>query len=234
MTTFVLVHGGWHGGWCWREVESLLLDAGHRVFCPTMTGLGERSHLVQHVEGPDTHVDDIANVLLWNELEDVVLVGHSYGGMIVAGVATRMPERIQHLVFLDGFVPTRDNQAASDMAIPSRALEIAKMAEGRDTVPPVGFERWASSPDKLAWLKRMTTPHPKNCFNTGVSRVDDPSDGNFKRTFILCGQHNPSPFLQFYEKYNQDSRWHCLVMDCLHDAMVEKPEELAQHLMDMA
>ena len=101
MAVFVLVHGGWHGGWCWRAVDKRLRADGHKVFCPTMTGLGERSHLIEHVAGPDTHVTDIINVLRWNELSEVILVGHSYGGMIITGVATQIPEQIKHLVYLD-------------------------------------------------------------------------------------------------------------------------------------
>ncbi|MEM7303468.1 MAG: alpha/beta fold hydrolase [Pseudomonadota bacterium] len=233
-STFVLVHGGWHGGWCWREVASRLRQDGHDVHCPTMTGLAERSHLIDAVEGPDTHVDDIANVIRWNELNDIILVGHSYGGLIVTGVATRMPEKTQHLVYLDAFVPTADNQSPADLSILSRSAEIAKAAVGHKHVPPSGFERWSSSPENLDWLKRMTTPHPRSCFGAGVSRVDDPSAGPFKRTYIACAKHDPSPFLSFYQRYKDDPRWHCVSMDCLHDAMVDQPAELADLLLEAA
>ena len=111
MANFVLVHGGW----CWREVEDYLRSNGHAVYCPTMTGLGERCHLIDSVEGPDTHVTDIVNVIGWNELSDVVLVGHSYGGMIISGVATQIPERLETLIYLDAFVPTENDQSAADL-----------------------------------------------------------------------------------------------------------------------
>jgi pimeloyl-ACP methyl ester carboxylesterase len=103
--TYVLVHGAWGGGWTYRTIDSMLTAAGHRVYRPTLTGLGERVHLATADVGLSTHVTDIANVLLFENLRDVVLVGHSYGGMVVTGVADRMPERIRHLVFIDAFVP---------------------------------------------------------------------------------------------------------------------------------
>jgi pimeloyl-ACP methyl ester carboxylesterase len=103
--TFVLVHGAWHGGWCWRRVADLLQKQGHKVFTPTMTGLGERSHLLNDKVNLATHIADIVNVIKWEGLSDVVLVGHSYGGVIISGVAEQMRDTIGSIVFLDAFVP---------------------------------------------------------------------------------------------------------------------------------
>ena len=103
--TFVLVHGAWHGGWCWRRVADRLEGKGHKVFVPTMTGLGDRSHLLTKGINLDTHITDIVNVLKWEDLKDIVLVGHSYGGIIVSGVADQMHDKIASIVFLDAFVP---------------------------------------------------------------------------------------------------------------------------------
>jgi pimeloyl-ACP methyl ester carboxylesterase len=103
--TYVIVHGAWGGGWAFREVEQLLRAQGHRVLRPTLTGLGERAHLATPEVGLSTHIQDIVNVFLFEELEDVYLVGHSYGGMVVTGVADQVPERIRRLVYLDAFVP---------------------------------------------------------------------------------------------------------------------------------
>src|SRR5262245_44258791 len=105
MATFVLVHGAWHGGWCWRKLRTMLRAAGHEVYTPTLTGLGERSHLGNAAVGLATHVRDVANVLFYEDLSSVVLVGHSYGGMVIGGVAHQAPERLAHLVYLDAFVP---------------------------------------------------------------------------------------------------------------------------------
>src|SRR3954451_20299021 len=98
--TFVLVHGAWHGGWCWRRVSDLLEKKGHKVFAPTMTGLGERSHLIGGKIDLATHVTDIVNVIKWENLNDIVLVGHSYGGVIISGVAEQMRDAIGSIVFL--------------------------------------------------------------------------------------------------------------------------------------
>src|SRR6266702_721698 len=105
MTDFVLIHGAWHGSWCWARVRRLLADAGHRVFTPTLTGLGERSHLLSRDVGLETHIADVANLMIWENLRDVVLVGHSYGGIVARHVADRMPDRIRSLIYLDAFVP---------------------------------------------------------------------------------------------------------------------------------
>src|SRR5690606_951056 len=102
--TFVLVHGAWHGGWCWSRLASLLRAAGHNVYTPTLTGLGERNHLLNNDVGLQTFVDDIVNVLVWEDLQDVILVGHSFAGVVITGVADVMPERIRQLVYLDAFI----------------------------------------------------------------------------------------------------------------------------------
>jgi pimeloyl-ACP methyl ester carboxylesterase len=112
--TFVLVHGAWHGGWCYVRVADLLRAGGHRVVTPTLTGLGERSHLFSGAITLSTHIDDIVNVLRWEDLTNVVLAGHSYGGFVISGVAERVPERIAALVFLDAFVPA-DGESLWDL-----------------------------------------------------------------------------------------------------------------------
>src|SRR5687767_9503382 len=136
-TTFVLIHGAWHGGWCWRRVADLLTAKGHRVFAPTLTGLGERSHLMQPGINVSTHASDVVNVIKWERLANVVLCGHSYGGMVVSLVAEQVLDRIGSIVFLDAFVPengdsmadltsqvVRDNLKAAtergDLSVPGR------------------------------------------------------------------------------------------------------------------
>ncbi len=128
--TVVIVHGAWGGGWDWRTVESELRSRGRAVFRPTLTGLGERNHLASPDVGLDTHVTDIANLIVWERLEDVLLVGHSYGGMVITGVAERIPDRIGHLVYVDAFVPY-DGECA--LSVPSdlsrtRTCDVAEAA----------------------------------------------------------------------------------------------------------
>ena len=121
MGTFVLVHGAWGGGWAWRPtVGALLREAGHEVFTPTLTGLGERAHLASPDIDLETHINDIVGVIEYENLHDVVLMGHSYGGMAITGVADRVPERLAHLVYVDAFVP-EDGQSLADLIGPGTA-----------------------------------------------------------------------------------------------------------------
>lgn len=225
MTDFVLVHGGWHGGWCWKDLARILTDHGHRVFAPSLTGLAERCHLIDHVDGPDTHVEDILQVIEWENLRDITLVGHSYGGTIVTGVASCIPERIARLVYLDAMVPEVSNESAAKMSNPERAAEVAAAKRPDGHTDPTGFERWVSA-DRIAWLKSMATPQPGSCFGKGVTLTGRQNEV-LHRDYIICTRHKPSPFWQFHEKYKGVAGWTSYELDCLHDAMIEMPEELA-------
>ena len=136
--TYVLVHGAWGGGWAFRTVDSMLTAAGHHVYRPTLTGLGERVHLATPDVGLSTHVTDIVNVLLFEKLRDVVLVGHSYGGMVITGVADRVPERVRHLVFIDALVPEDGESlvaASQGTALEGFARRSVDSAQGGFIVP---------------------------------------------------------------------------------------------------
>lgn len=224
MTVFVLVHGGWHGGWCWRPVVEFLQARGHLVFAPSLTGLAERGHLIDAVEGPDTHVADIANLMIWEDLHDVVLVGHSYGGTIVTGVASQMPERIGRLVYLDAMVPEISGMSAAQLSTPERAAEVAAARRPDGHTDPTGFERWVS-PHRIDWLKRMTGPQPGSCFGKGVTLTGRQNDVT-ARDYIICTYHKPSPFWRFYDQFKADPTWRTHRLDSLHDAMIEVPDQL--------
>ena len=134
MATFLLIHGAWHGGWCWKKVTPLLREASHQVFTPTLTGLGERSHLAHPLIGLETHVRDVAQVLTYEDLSEVILVGHSSAGTLITAVAERVPERLAHLVYLDGFVP-QDGQSTMDLINFLREPWEARVrTEGREAI----------------------------------------------------------------------------------------------------
>ena len=227
MATFVLVHGGWHGGWCWDTCRDILTEQGHTVYAPTLTGLAERAHLIDQVESPETHVADITQLMEFHDLSNVTLAGHSYGGIVITGAASRMAHRISHLVYLDAFVPTQSGMAPDKMANPERAAEMAAARAASTTghVPPSGFHRWAKDPKTIAWLKSKTTDHPSTCFGKGVELIGDPFAVP-RRSFILCNGAHPTPFWQFHDTYKDDPDWEVHQLDCLHDAMIEMPEEL--------
>src|SRR5262249_25595660 len=128
MATFVLVHGAWHGGWCWRDVAARLRRAGHDVYAPSLTGLGERAHLARPGIALDDHVQDVVALLQMEALSDVVLVGHSYGGMVVTGAADREAARIRRLVYLDAFVP-ESGRCVLDYVVPERAAAMRREGE---------------------------------------------------------------------------------------------------------
>src|SRR5579862_2388072 len=120
MSTFVLVHGAWHGGWCWKRVRAILQAQGHEVFTPTLTGLADRSHLLTPAVNLETHIDDVVNLIRWEELSGVVLCGHSYGGAVISGVAERIPEHIAALVYLDAFVLDDGESVFQNVHAPQR------------------------------------------------------------------------------------------------------------------
>src|SRR4029453_13164243 len=192
MATFVLVHGAWHGGWCWKRVAALLRQAGHEVFAPTLTGLGERAHLMSAAIDLHTHIQDILNVLQWEELSDVVLCGHSYGGMVISGVADRVPERIPSLVYVDAFVP-RDGQSLVDQMSPegtNRMREGARTAGDGWRIPPISAARFNDAPENQEWVDRQSVPHPLRTFEEKI-RLTGAIDRITKRRFILPTKYQP-------------------------------------------
>ena len=230
MATFVLVHGAWHGGWCWAPLERTLRGRGHDVTSPTMTGLGERSHLASPNIVPDTHVLDIVNHIKWKNLEDVILVGHSYGGMIITGVAGRVPERIRTLVYLDAVVPESSGVSAIANRNPKRTAAFREqLANGVFMVKPDQFDAWSDDPDHLALLQAKCSPHPIRCFIEGVTLTGREAEVT-DRHYILAKGNKPSIFWEQYERLSGRPGWQLHTMQTKHDVMLEAPEALSRLL----
>lgn len=230
MAKFVLVHGAWHGGWCWRETAQHLSSYGHRVHTPTLTGLADRAHLMRDDIVPDTHVTDIAELIRWNDLRDVILLGHSYGGMVITGVAGQMPERIRALVYLDAFVPEQSGASLFANANPERMARFqAQIDAGAMALEPDLFDAWSEDESRIAWLKSMCTPQPKGTFTHGVTLTGREAEVTNKH-FILCARNSPSAFEAEYAKLDGRSDWTRATIDTKHDAMVDAPERLADML----
>jgi len=233
-TTFLFVHGAWHGGWCWKATERALQAMGHETHAPTLTGLGERLHLAHEGITPDSHVEDILAVIKWRELEDIVLVGHSYGGLIISGVAAKIPEKIKSLVYLDAFSPEVSGRSIFADANPERMAAFeAQLSDGGFMIAPDLFDAWTDDPEKREWLKSMCTPHPIGSFRQGVTLTDrryEISD----RHFIVCSRNTPSPFQAEYDRVRELDGWATHEIATKHDAMVEKPAELAALLACIA
>jgi len=236
MTTFVLVHGAWHGGWKWRLVAPLLRRAGHEVFAPTLTGLGERAHLARPGIDLDSHVQDVVALIEMEDLREVVLVGHSYGGMVVTGVADRVPERIRRLVYLDAFVPENGKCLLDyvEAAVPERAAAFRKEGEQFGSVAPPPLSLWGIvRPEHVAFARPRETRHPYRAFTQPIRLVNSAARG-LPKTFIHCSSPATGTFDQFAAKVRGDPAWRFHELATGHDAMILVPEALAAILLQSA
>lgn len=237
MATFVLVHGAWGGGWVWTDAARRLRAAGHEVFAPTLTGLGERSHLLTRDVDLETHVADVLGVLRWERLENVTLVGHSYAGMVISGVADRAPERIGSIVYFDAFVPEAST-AMLDLMPAERAEGMRRhVAEEGDgwMFPPPDLDSYFSvdDPAERAWLQDISTPHP---FATMTQRLELAGRHLEVATkgYLLAGKRDPTPFRRFAEALGKDPAWRVLELPTHHFAMVSMPAETVAFLTAQA
>jgi pimeloyl-ACP methyl ester carboxylesterase len=242
MANFVLVHGAWHGGWCYRDTASALRKAGHRVQTPTHTGLGQRTHLAAESVTLETHIRDIVGCIEAEELDDVILVGHSYGGMVITGVADRMPARIKALVYLDAFVPQHEDSLMSLLpkALPPEVsaqfvggFRGAALDKHSGMTQPIPAEIFNVTPEKREWVNRRCVPQALATFEmplllTGAGAAVK------KRLYILADGWDPSPFRYFARLYEGRPGWELVKFACGHDVMVDKPEQLAETLTALA
>ena len=231
--TFVLVHGAWHGGWCWRRVADRLQAQGHKVFTPTLTGLGERSHLLRAGINVSTHVTDIVNVMKWEDLSAVVLCGHSYGGMVVSGVAEQATDRIASIVFLDAFVP---QDGDSMLAITNQAVRDALKAatdRGDLGVRPRSAAAFLVNEKDQAWVDAMCVPQPVGCF-TEAMKITGARERIAKKTYIRAGAYPNPGFDAALARVRTDKSWRIYSVPCGHDVMVDMPERLTEILLEVA
>ena len=234
MAIFVLVHGAWHGGWCWADAEAELSALGHETHAVTLTGLGERSHLASVDIDADLHVQDVVNTIRWRDLHNVVLVGHSYGGMVITGVAGQIPERLSALIYLDAMVPEASGVSLFAQANPERMARFQQQIDqGATALDPDLFDAWTDDPETKTWLKSMCTPHPVGCFQRGVTLTGREVEVGRKH-FIIAQRNKPSAFWAEYDKVRHRPDWTSSKIDTLHNAMVEAPRELARQFDEIA
>ena len=233
---FVLVHGAWHGGWCWRRGGDLLTARGHRVFAPTLTGVGERSHLAERSIDLDTHVQDVLNLLKWEGLTDVVLVGHSYGGMVISAVADRAPDGvIGSIVYLDAFVP-ENGMSLLDYTTGEGREGGPMVEEGVRTglVSPIPAEVFGVNRADRAWVDAQCTPHPYGTLTQKIQLTGAAGDRVARKTYILATGYSGLAFSGFAAHLKQDPAWRYHEVDCGHDVMIDAPGRLAEILEDAA
>lgn len=230
MATFVLVHGAWVGGLAWRPNAQALRRAGHEVYTPTLTGLGERRHLLTRDIDLGTHIKDVLSLIDYEDLSDIVLVGHSYGGMVVTGVADAVPDKISSLVYLDAFVP--ENGQALFNLVPPGGPQATTVPGAEWLMAPLPVEAFGEpSEEVLRFTERKTSPQPTSCFTQalmlsgGIDRIP-------LRTYIYCNDPEPTAFTPFYEKLKRKPGWNVRTLPCTHIAQLDMPNELTALLLE--
>ncbi len=234
--TYVLLHGAFHGAWCWRAVADRLRAAGHRVTVPTQTGLGERRHLLSAQITLDTFVTDLVEHMEAEEVEAAVLVGHSFGGNAITGAADRIPGRIGHLVYLDAMV-LGDGDTPWGRMPPAQAAERRRgvMEQGGGVVampPPVSAFGVPESHPLADWVRRRLTPHPAATYATPLRLAHPPGNG-LPRTYIACTDPWYAPLAWAREAVRAQPGWDWREIATGHDAMVTAPDELARMLLEI-
>lgn len=232
----VLVHGAWHGGWVWSKVVSLLAKRGLFVRAPTLSGLGSRAHLLKASTGLQTHVKDVVEYIQYWDLKKVKLVGHSYGGMVITGVLGLIPDRIQHAIYLDAFVPEPE-ESLFDLLPEQRRQRYEALIDCRNNVAVIPAEEVPDSiigefpKKKMEWIRSRLTDQPVKTFQEALSfnsHVDDVS-----KTYILCARGaNDRPFVEFASVAVDRPGWRKLEIDSFHDVMLHKPLALARMLVE--
>jgi pimeloyl-ACP methyl ester carboxylesterase len=242
MATFVLVHGGWHGGWCWQKVIPLLEAAGHQVYAPTLTGLAERASELSPDVGLDTHIQDIVGLLVDKDLHGVVLVGHSYGGMVITGVVDAVPERIAHLVYLDTFVP-RDGESMVDVSsIVKYLVRKQVQADGWRVDPPKERSLGVTTEPDRSWVRSRLTPQPLKTLEQPLQLKNPAIVSTKPRTYIECTsggfffllmQRIVAHLLAPRALPPTEAGWRLRKLPTGHDAMITMPRELADLLLEV-
>ena len=234
MATFVLVHGTGHGGWCWQKLAPLLRAAGHEVYTPTLSGLSDRAHLVDRGIDLTTHITDISNLLFCEDLSEVVLVGHSYSGMVITGVAATAPERLKLLIYLDAYLPD-DGQSEVELWPEKMRTSILAdaVAGGGLRPPPSASFLGLTDPDMADWVSARLTPQPLATYTEPV-QPGNAESAALPRVFIHCtGGPTRSLFGAFAAKARAKG-WDVREMSTGHDVMLTAPHELADMLLELA
>ena len=237
MATYVLVHGGGHGGWCYQRVARILRGSGHEVYAPTLSGLGERAHLLSKDVDLDLHVRDVVELLFYEDLRDVILVGHSYGGMVITGVADRAAERIGRLVYLDAANPV-NGQSLVDVAGPiiEATRPLGQVVDGVELVllpgPGAGTFYGVTDPDDVAWMDERLTGHPWRCFEQPLDLTNEDALWAIPSYHIVCTSTLATRDRALMDEARAAGRlWE---IDTGHDLMITEPQKVADALVEVA
>jgi pimeloyl-ACP methyl ester carboxylesterase len=234
--TFVLVHGTGHGGWCWRFIVPLLRAAAYDVYTPTLTGLGASSHLLHELNriSLDTHVKDVTNTLFYEELSEVVLVGHSYGGMVITGVAAKEPQRLAQLVYLDAYLPLEGENEIALWPPDQKEKYHTDLASGIRFRPPLASSMLGITDHKMSqWVQERLTPHPYSTYEDPPAS-GTPQSASIPRTYIHCTVGPLSSWIEPFAARARKLKWNVHTMVAGHEVMITHPKELAEILLRIA
>ena len=223
--TFLLCHGAWGGGWSWKKMHPLMQSAGHRLLTPNYTGLGDRAHLANPDIDLETHIQDVVNVIKYEDLRDIVLLGHSYGGMVATGVADHARELITQVIYLDAFVPG-DGQCLFDFLPESERERMRSGAASGDgwRIPPNPTSA-DTPPEDLEWLNARRVHMPIKCFQAKLKLQH--GETTLPRSYIYCTRIAPAHvFGQFANRANADRAWGYFEIDASHSPNVTAPDAL--------
>jgi pimeloyl-ACP methyl ester carboxylesterase len=227
--TFLVAHGAWSAGWAWQKMHPLMQAAGHRLITPTYTGLGERAHLANPSIDLDTHIQDMLGVIEYEDLRDIVLIGHSYGGMVATGVTDHARDRIAQLIYLDAFVP-QHGQALFDLVAQQARQAMRDSAKAGDgwRVAPNPTPPDTSEADR-AWMVGRRMPHPLRCFETSIRLPD--GETSVPRHYVYCSRVTPADtFRPFAARARHEDGWRYHEIDASHSPHVTVPNVLARLL----
>ena len=230
-STFVLVHGAWHGGWGWVRLAEILRKQGHTVFAPTLTGLGERAHLIRPDIDATLHIADVVNVIRYERLSDIVLVGHSYGGCVVSGVAEIVPDKIKSIVFLDAFIPD-DGDATVDLVQPAvKEIILANAARGETTVPVRDAAAFNVNVKDRPWVDALALPQPIGTMIEKL-KLTGARDRIGKKAYIRATGYPNVSFEAAHARAKAEG-WRTYEVPCGHNVMVDEPVQLAEILNEL-
>lgn len=232
MADFVLVHGAWHGAWCWQRILPGLWHAGHRAFTVSLTGTGERAHQLSPDIRLADHIEDVAAVMEAEELQEAIVVGHSYGGLIITGLADRMPRRIARLVYVDAVVPLPGESWSSGHPESTRAQRRAAIA-ATGAIPPSDPSLFGLAGDDADWLARRMRPQPGGVYDDPL-HFDAARVAALPRSFIDCNAPALATIDAMRERVRAETGWQVLEIGTGHDPMVSAPDALLRMLLAMA
>ena len=230
--TFILVHGAWHGGWAWRHVVDRLRARGRIVFAPTLTGLGERAHLLRPGIDLSLHIADVLGVIKYERLRNFVLVGHSYGGCVISGIAEAVPDAVHAMVFVDAFIP--DNGDSTLDLVQPAVQEVIRgaLACGEITVPVRDAAAFKVNEKDRAWVDSLATPQPIATM-TEKLMLTGARERIAKKTYIRASGYPNVSFEKAHARTKADPSWRTYEVPCGHDVMIDEPEHLTEILIEV-